>query len=155
MKYNRILALFFLLSATLLKANEISEVKNNYYLNNDLYNEFIDIGKSICLDRLLIKQGVLKKTQKDYFFIKHSNTLAGLNSPFRYYYKWEDMKILLNEFYNKNVGDVVRKYKLKDEYFKLEYHSPLFICNELFSEKEKIKELYKNFIDEYNLEYNK
>lgn len=61
------------------------------------------------------------------------------------------MKLVWRGFYDKYINDVVRKSKFKDEYFKLKYSSPIFICNELINYKAEIREMYDKFIDEYNL----
>lgn len=103
------------------------------------------------MDKILFTQKIFNNKYKNYLFDKHYKTLAGLNSKFRKYYKWSDMKLILDAFYEKNIHIVISKYKEKDEYFKLEYHSPLFICNDLFTKNNELKETYYKFINEYNL----
>ncbi|OOR98019.1 hypothetical protein B0186_09980 [Canicola haemoglobinophilus] len=142
--------IFCFLISNFLYANEIDDIKNDYYIDNESYIQFLDLGKSICLDNVLKKQ-IGDEFKSDYFSEKHYQTLFSLNSKLKRYYKWRDLKIILDDFYKKNIDNHIKKYKTKDEYFKLSYSSPLFICNTLFSESAELKNLYNEFIDKYNL----
>lgn len=154
MKIIRINIISLILISNLAYSNELYAVKNSYINDANLYKQFIEIGNSVCLDRILKVNGFYNGKVDNYFFERHSETLGGLHSKFKEHYKWEDMRVIWSGFYDKYINDIVKKNKSKDEYFKLEYSSPIFICNELLNYKMEIKEIYRDFIDEYNL-YNK
>ncbi|MCW9734071.1 hypothetical protein L5B97_11450 [Avibacterium sp. 20-15] len=143
------LILLFLANSAIGETNNII-TKEEYIQDAELYHQFLDLGESLCIDKIYHLQ-TEDKTNKYSFFKKHSQTLNGLNSKFDYYYKWSDIKIILNKYYNENINNTIKKYKLKDEYFKLEYSSPTFICKDLFTDNKKLKKLYKDFIYKYNL----
>lgn len=135
--------LFPLLFPMLLFAASDKSVQEKFYDDNISYKQFLDLGKCSCLDNLIVNK-------KFDLFDSHFRTLNALNSLIPYFYRKIDIKKVVSDYQDRKINYVIKKYKLKDEYFN-KNRSPFFICNKIFSSDNETKKLYKDFI--YNKEF--
>lgn len=146
MKY-LLIALFTSVS---LCSQKISNDVQNKIINDEVaYRNFLELGKCQCMDILIQKSKIYRtepKGKNNNLFDRHYYTLYDLGNILPVFYKINEMKLIITDFQNKNIGSVVNFYKEKDEHIKEDYSSPFLFCNKLFEDDSMTKELYKKLI---------
>lgn len=146
MKY-LIISLFT--SICLYSQTTLNTVQNKIINDEAAYKQFLELGKCQCMD-ILIQKSKIYRTEStgknNNLFDRHYYTLYDLGYSIPIFYKINEIKSMITDFQNKNIGNVLNFYQEKDEHIKEGYSSPFLFCNKLFENDSMTKELYKKLI---------
>lgn len=135
------------------QTTELKIVKDKFSTDSIAYNQFLDLGKCLCLDKLTTLNKSIQKNKKFSFFDSHFYTLYDMNYPLARMFVKDSIQNELNKYYKYHINKVLYKLKERDEKLKLNYHSPYLFCEKLFENSSLTHEMYQNLISN-NSSYN-